>query len=409
MKLRSKKIVNRPHSKKVIGKNKSKKQLKKSKTTGLQFDFGKVKTSQPSPPSTPSSPTTPSSLPSPPRTPSHPTSPNHQFSAPNSPTSPPTKAPKINLREKAAPKGSLPKTKKASLNEYLDLDNPVAYSGNVSKKLKTIESVSRHKRRLKKFRRRKVYVGGPYTQIQADLIHYRGYARQNNGYKYILAVIDCFSRKNYCRPMKTATAAETAKNLDDIFSSMKYTPTRFASDNGNEFHVKNPEIFKVLVEKYGMVVFTLKAPLKASMVERFIRTLKERFERYFTENKTFRWIDVLDKLSNAINNSVNRSIGMAPNDVNFDNQEEVFNRLYGSQAPPILCKYKVGDIVRIPENKKEFAKGYKPNWSRELYKIRKILSDRRVCYFKLKTISGHRLDKSFYEQELNFVARNAAN
>ena len=100
--------------------------------------------------------------------------------------------------------------------------------------------------------------------------------------------------------MKTATAAETARNLDDILSSMKYTPTQFSSDNGNEFHVKNPEIFKILVEKYGLVIFTLKAPLKASMVERFIRTLKERLERYFTENRTFKWVDVLQKISVAI-------------------------------------------------------------------------------------------------------------
>ena len=308
----------------------------------------------------------------------------------------------------AAPKGSMSQAKKATLNEYLDLDNPAAYSGRVADNLKSIESVSRHKRRLKKFVRRKVYVGGPYTQIQADLIHYRNYSRQNNGYKYILAVIDCFSRKNYCRPMKTATAAETARNLDDILSSMKYTPTQFSSDNGNEFHVKNPAIFKILVEKYGMVIFTLKAPLKASMVERFIRTLKERIERYFTENKTFKWVDVLQKLSSAINNTVNRTIGIAPNEVNFENREKIFKKLYDSWAPPVLCKFQVGDTVRIPEQKKEFEKGYKPNWSKELYKIRRKFSNNSICYYKLKTIDGVSIPRSYYEQELNFVARNEA-
>ena len=131
-----------------------------------------------------------------------------------SPSPPPTPK-KIKLPELAAPKGSLNPEPKATLNEYLDLDNPAAYSGRVAEKLKSIESVSRHKRRMKKFLRRKVYVGGPYTQIQADLIHYRHYSRQNNGYKYILAVIDCFSRKNYCRPMKTATAEETARKAKE--------------------------------------------------------------------------------------------------------------------------------------------------------------------------------------------------
>lgn len=107
---------------------------------------------------------------------------------------------------------------------------------------------------------------GPYTLIQADTIFYRNYGKHNDGYKYILAVIDCFSRKNYVRPMRTATAEESAKNLDSIISSMPYKPTQFASDQGNEFHSRNPDIFNLLVEKYGMVMYTLKAPLKASIV-----------------------------------------------------------------------------------------------------------------------------------------------
>jgi hypothetical protein len=64
-----------------------------------------------------------------------------------------------------------------------------------------------------------------------------------------------------------------------------------------------------LVEKFGMVIFTLKDPHKASMAERFIQTLKGRIERYLTENKTKRWIDVLQNISLALNNSVNKSTG----------------------------------------------------------------------------------------------------
>ena len=129
------------------------------------------------------------------------------------------------------------------------------------------ESISRHRRKLHRFKRRKVFVGGPYTLIQSDTIFYRGYARQNNGYKYILAVLDCFSRKNWVRPMKTTTAEECARNLDSIIGSMPYKPTQFASDQGNEFHPKNPAIFNILVEKYGLIMFTLKEPLKASIVD----------------------------------------------------------------------------------------------------------------------------------------------
>ena len=57
-----------------------------------------------------------------------------------------------------------------------------------------------------------------------------------------------------------------------------------------------------------MVIYKLKEPKKASMVERFIRTFKTRLERFFTETNSVRWVDVYEKISEAINNTVNRSI-----------------------------------------------------------------------------------------------------
>ena len=101
--------------------------------------------------------------------------------------------------------------------------------------------------------------------LQADTIFYRNYGRQNHGYKYILVVIDCFSRKNWVRPLRTTTADETAKRLDDIISEMPWTPRSFASDQGNEFNIKHPSIFNTLVNKYGMLIYTLKGPHKAAI------------------------------------------------------------------------------------------------------------------------------------------------
>ena len=289
---------------------------------------------------------------------------------------------------------------------YTDVNNPPAYSAGLKKYLLEKESLSLHKQKFKIFKRRRVKVGGPYTLIQADLIHYRQYGRANKGFKYILAVIDCFSRKNWCRAMTTATASETAKNLDNIIQSMPFVPRQFASDRGLEFSPKHKEIYQVLVEKYGMLIFQLKAPKKASMVERFIRTLKTRLARYFTEHNTVRWYDVLDKISEGINNTINRSIKMTPNQVTFENKDTVNRILYGSRAPPPECRYNEGDSVRIPEDKNLFSKGYAINWTRELYKISKVLNDGEVCYYKVKDSEGQELDRNFYEQELNLVIRN---
>ena len=289
---------------------------------------------------------------------------------------------------------------------YTDPKFPSAYSSDLKKYLLSKESLSRHKKIIRKFKRRKVYSYGPFDSVQADLIFYKQFSRQNNGYKYILSVIDTFSRKNYVRPLRSATAEETAEALNDIFESMPIKPTKFSSDKGSEFSPGHPAIAKILVDKYGMLIFQLKEPLKASMVERFNRTLKERIERYFTENKTRRWINVLQELSNDINESVNREIGMAPNDVTLDNRNDVWEKLYGSTSIKPLCKYKVGDIIRIPVRKRLFEKGYKPNWTQDLYTIKSRETDGSVCFYTVVDRNGTELDRKLYNQEINLVVRD---
>lgn len=50
--------------------------------------------------------------------------------------------------------------------------------------------------------------------------------------------------------MKTATAEESAKNLESIINSMEHKPSQFASDQGNEFNIRNSYIYELLVERY---------------------------------------------------------------------------------------------------------------------------------------------------------------
>ena len=290
---------------------------------------------------------------------------------------------------------------------YRDPDFPSSYSANLRTFLRKKESISRHKRRILKFKRRKIKVNGPYALIQADTVFYRNYSRQNHGYKYILVVVDCFSRKNWCRPMRTTTADECAKNLENILQSMPYTPTQFASDQGNEFNAKHPSIFNTLVDKYGLLMFHLRGPHKASIVERFIRTLKSRIERYFTENNSVKWIDVLPKISEALNNSYHRSIGMAPNEVSFKNRKIVFQNLYGARGPPTISKFQIGDRVRLPLEKDIFGKGYSVNWTKEIYTITDKRFDGELYYYYVKKLDGSEVPgkKFYYPQELNLVLR----
>lgn len=127
------------------------------------------------------------------------------------------------------------------------------------------------------------------------------------------------------------------------------------------------------------------------------------------ENNTTRWVDNLQGFSDAINNTVNRSTGMRPNDINSENWHEIYDKLYNSKPYSVpICKFSVGDQVRIPieihKSKETFRKGTLAQWSKELYTISKIYRSVSVCYFKLKRNSVGKKE-IFYEKELNLVLR----
>ena len=107
-----------------------------------------------------------------------------------------------------------------------------------------------------------------------------------------------------------------------------------------------------------MNVYTMSGRTKGSIVERFNRTLKSRLERFFTESKDHRWIDVLEQMTKNINNTVNRSTGFKPSEVTRSNSEEIKARLYSSPERSKNCSLKIGDRVRIIKDKNLLDKGY---------------------------------------------------
>ena len=156
-------------------------------------------------------------------------------------------------------------------------------------------------------------------------------------------------------------ASTTPSALDKIISSMPRIPTFFSSDQGNEFNYKNQHIKSVLADKYHMHIFTMQGKTKGSIVERFNRTLKTRFARYFTENHTKRWIDQLQNFTRNYNRTYHRTIKMAPNDVTSEKVEQVIKNVYPNASNRVSCSpypFKVGDKVRIPRTKNLFSKGY---------------------------------------------------
>lgn len=136
----------------------------------------------------------------------------------------------------------------------------------------------------RRFPRRAVELKGLYDLYQADIVEMIPYARVNRGFRYIMTVINCFSKFAYALPMKTKTAGEVVKVLETVLRTnrMKHLQT----DNGKEYYNKQ---VRALLKKYGVNHYSTYTEMKASIVERFNRTLKTMMFRVFSEQGTYKW------------------------------------------------------------------------------------------------------------------------
>ena len=97
-----------------------------------------------------------------------------------------------------------------------------------------------------------------------------------------------------------------------------------------------------------------------------IRTLKNKIFKPMAAISKNVYFDVSDDIVNKYNNTVHRTIKMKPIDVK-DNTYIDFEKEVNDKDP----KFKVGDHVRISKYTNIFAKRYMPNWSEEVFIIKK--------------------------------------
>jgi hypothetical protein len=235
-------------------------------------------------------------------------------------------------------------------------------------------------------------------QWQLDLADVSTLKKDNNGYTFLLCAIDVLSKYAWVVPIHQKTGKEMIQALQHIFKDGR-RPVRIQSDQGKEFTKRE------LRQAFKSIHFftTRNAETKASIVERFQRTLKARMWRYFTKHKTRRYLDVLPYLVYSYNHTYHRSIRRAPAQVNATNILKVWKTLYGKPWKLETSALKVSDCVRISKAKRTFKKGYPPNWTTELFTIsRKVPGRNAYC---IVDDHGEELEGTFYAKELQGVVK----
>jgi hypothetical protein len=264
-----------------------------------------------------------------------------------------------------------------------------------------------HKPIKRRFPTRATLTSAPHVQYQADLIEMIPYSRENHGNKYILVVIDIFSRRLWTFPLKDKTGPQVAEAFKTLFKQTKKAPLYLQTDHGKEFY--NQYVRQVLT-KHKVQLFSTQSVYKAALAERVNRTIKTRLWRYFTFTGHHKWITVLPQLTDSYNNTPHSSLPkltkhhLTPMEVDEGHWHSTWTHQEQRGDPPThQPKFGVGDHVRISRWKGVFEKGFTTNFTKEIFQVAAVDQRQTPVMYQLKDAQGELIDGKFYAQEMQRV------
>ena len=221
-----------------------------------------------------------------------------------------------------------------------------------------------HKPIIKKIEKRKVHAAFKDNISGADLADMQLLSKYNKGIRFLLCVIDIFSKYAWVVPLKDKKGISIVIAFQSILKQSNRKPNKIWVDKGSEFYNAS---FKKWLQDNDIVMYSTHNEGKSVVPERFIRTLKSKIYKYMTSISKNVYIDKLDDIVNEYINTYHTTIKMKPIDVK-DNTYINTDKKINHKDP----KFKVGDRVRISKYKNNFAKGYTPNWSEVVFVIKKF-------------------------------------
>ena len=258
---------------------------------------------------------------------------------------------------------------------------------------------------ITKFKRQRIIPLYKDETWSADLIEKSSLSKYNNNYKFILTVIDTFTKYAWAIPLKNKSGLSITNGFKIVLSehpqggSEPRKPEKLWVDRGSEFYNKT---FKSLLKENGtgkaasgIELYSTYSDLKAVFIERFNRTLLHIINKPMFINGDGNWVNILNDAVVTYNNNIHSAINMTPVDAS-NNPDKVKYYVNSTKATP---KFKVGDYVRNVDKRNIFSKGYTSNWNRELFKVNEVLKTHPPLY-KREDINGEIIEGKYYEQEL---------
>ena len=277
---------------------------------------------------------------------------------------------------------------------------------DIKQLLGSVENYTLH-REFKNLKRNPSFSHFKRYQVQVDLIDIQQLSRWNDGVKYLLAVIDTFTRKAFVQPCNDKKAETVLSAFEIIFQKLGGKVVTLVADRGKE--LRNKE-FVNFCRQNKIRFFHNYTSVHAAYVERFNRTFQNLLYKYLSEFETKRYIDVLEDILSSYNSRHHRMIGMSPNDAEDDsNQMDVALAMekYHSKFRASFSRrpnFKVGQLVRIALQKTVFHRGYEEQSNNEVFIVKSVGQKLGKPLYYLETYDKKEdIIGGFYEHELTAV------
>ena len=149
------------------------------------------------------------------------------------------------------------------------------------------------------------------------------YSKIDKGYKYIFTNIDVFSKIAYAYPIKSKKIQDIKPYFEKMFKNNK--PEYVWSDNEPAVLCKEMQLF---FKNNNVKIYYTNSHLKAVVIERFNRTLRELMMKEFVKNNNTVYYNILPKLIKIYNNRYHSTIKMTPIKVNKNNEKYIKENIY---------------------------------------------------------------------------------
>ena len=211
-----------------------------------------------------------------------------------------------------------------------------------------------------------------------DILDLKDYGPENNrGYRYVLVVIDNFSKYGWTVPLENKNAQTIKDSFENILINSKRKPNLTESDRGKEFH---NNIFQDFLNKNDIQLYSRNSSYGAVFAERFNRTIRDLLKKPVFEKGDGNWIDVLPTITEQQNTRIHSSTKLAPTQASLKKNESFVYENLLNKRRKIKPKLQINDLVRVSDLKGTFSKGDTTNWSYEIYKITEIINDTIPSY-----------------------------